>query len=60
MMDELEEVALGKGVSKTKGLAWQSLKRNDYIAEFIFWKRFELGCQNTECAIIMTKFCSFS
>lgn len=58
--DELEEVASGRGISKAKGLAWQSLKRNNYIAEFIFWKRFGLGCQNTECAIIMTKFCSFS
>lgn len=58
--DELEEVASGRGISKAKGLTWQSLKRNDYIAEFIFWKRFGLGCQNTECTIIMTKFCSFS
>ena len=57
---ELEEVASGRGISKAKGLAWQSLKRNRYIAEFIFWKTFGLGCQNTECAIIMTKFCSFS
>ena len=39
MTDELEEVALGRGVSKAKGLAWQSVKRNDYIAEFIFWKK---------------------